>query len=304
MKKKKFVGISALLPLVLCNFAALPVHAEGTGSQTVDTSTEETSAECQVIYKSTYDFSEEIPKYPELDVTAYGYEGIYDGKSHGITVDCKTEGATILYSTDGKTYSTKKPEYKNVGTYVTYYKVEKEGYTTATGSAVVKIKEAEIEFDADDCIVFYDGKNHSIDLSVETDDCEILYSEDGINYSSKKPEYKEPGTYTVYYKIMRDNYATVTGSSTVTIKAKDNNVNNSNQNSSNKNNNSNRNNASQNGGSQNNKNQNNSSTDGNADTVISRVQTGDESNVFFYAVMLVASAFGLTGLKRRGEKRK
>lgn len=304
MKKKKFVGISALLPLVLCNFAALPVHAEVTGSQTVDTSTEETSAECQVIYKSTYDFSEEIPKYPELDVTAYGYEGIYDGKSHGITVDCKTEGATILYSTDGKTYSTKKPEYKNVGTYLTYYKVEKDGYTTTTGSAVVKIKEAEIEFDADDCIVFYDGKNHSIDLSVVTDDCEILYSEDGINYSSKKPEYKEPGTYTVYYKIMRDNYATVTGSSTVTIKATDNNVNNSNQNSSNKNNNSNRNNASQNGGSQNNRNQNNSSTDGNADTGISRVQTGDESNVFFYAVMLVASAFGLTGLKRRGEKRK
>lgn len=304
MKKKKFVGISALLPLVLCNFAALPVHAEVTGSQTVDTGAEETSAECQVIYKSTYDFSEEIPKYPELDVTAYGYEGIYDGKSHGITVDCKTEGATILYSTDGKNYSRKKPEYTNVGTYVTYYKVEKDGYTTVVGTEIVKIKEAEIEFDADDCIVFYDGKNHSIDLSVETDDCEILYSEDGINYSSKKPEYKEPGTYTVYYKIMRDNYATVTGSSTVTIKAKDNNVNNSNQNSSNKNNNSNRNNASQNGGSQNNKNQNNSSADGNADTGISRVQTGDENNIFFYAVMLAASAFGLTGLKRRGEKRK
>lgn len=298
MKKKKFVGTSALLPLILCNFAVLPVHAEVTGSQTVDTGAEETSAECQVIYKSTYDFSEEIPKYPELDVTAYGYEGIYDGKSHGITVDCKTEGATILYSTDGKNYSRKKPEYTDVGTYVTYYKVEKDGYTTTTGSAVVKIKEAEIEFDADDCIVFYDGKNHSIDLSVETDDCEILYSEDGINYSSKKPEYKEPGIYTVYYKIMRDNYATVTGSSTVTIKAKDNNVNNSNQNSSNKNN------ASQNGGSKNNRNQNNSSADGNADTGISRVQTGDETSIFFYAVMLVASAFGLAGLKRRGEKRK
>lgn len=253
-----------------------------------------------MIYKSTYDFSEEIPKYPELDVTAYGYEGIYDGKAHGITVDCKNEGATILYSKDGKTYSAKKPEYTDVGTYVTYYKVEKDGYTTATGSEIVKIKEAEIEFDSDDCIVFYDGKDHSIDLSVKTDDCKILYSEDGINYSSKKPEYKEPGTYTVYYKIMRDNYATVTGSSTVTIKAKDNNANNSNQNNTNKNNNSNRNNASQNSGSQ-----NNSSADGNADTDtgISRVQTGDESNIFFYAVMLVVSAFGLTRLKRK-EKRK
>lgn len=292
MKKKKFVGLTALLPLALFNVTALPVHAEVTDFQEADTSTEESSAECEVIYKSTYDFSEEIPKYPELDVTASGYEGIYDGKSHGITVDCKTEGATILYSTDGKTYSTKKPEYTNVGTYVTYYKVEKDGYTATTGSAVVKIKEAEIEFDADDCIVFYDGKNHTIDLSVKTDGCKVLYSEDGINYSSKKPEYKEPGTYTVYYKIMRDNYATVTGSSTVTIKPKDNNVNNSNQNNNNKNN------ASQNGGSQ-----NNSNVDGKADKGISRVQTGDESNILFYSLAFIAAAFGLTKLKGRKEKR-
>lgn len=292
MKKKKFVGLTALLPLALFDFVSLPVYAEVTDVQTVDTSIEETSAECEVIYKSTYDFTEEIPKYPELDVTASGYEGVYDGKSHGITVDCKTEGATILYSTDGKTYSTKKPEYTNVGTYVTYYKVEKDGYTATTGSAVVKIKEAEIEFDADDCIVFYDGKNHTIDLSVKTDGCKVLYSEDGINYSSKKPEYKEPGTYTVYYKIMRDNYATVTGSSTVTIKPKDNNVNNSNQNNNNKNN------ASQNGGSQ-----NNSNVDGKADKGISRVQTGDESNILFYSLAFIAAAFGLTKLKGRKEKR-
>ena len=292
MKKKKFVGLTALLPLALFNVTALPVYAEVTDFQEADTSTEESSAECEVIYKSTYDFSEEIPKYPELDVTASGYEGIYDGKSHGITVDCKTEGATILYSTDGKTYSTKKPEYTNVGTYVTYYKVEKDGYTATTGSAVVKIKEAEIEFDADDCIVFYDGKHRTIDLSVKTDGCKVLYSEDGINYSSKKPEYKEPGTYTVYYKIMRDNYATVTGSSTVTIKPKDNNVNNSNQNNNNKNN------ASQNGGSQ-----NNSNVDGKADKGISRVQTGDESNILFYSLAFIAAAFGLTKLKGRKEKR-
>ncbi len=298
MKKKKFVGIAALLPFALCNFATLPVYAEATDLQTIDTGAEETSAECQVIYKSTYDFSEEIPKYPELEVSASGYEGVYDGKPHGITVGCKTDGATILYSTDGKAYSSKKPEYTDSGTYVTYYKVEKDGYTTSIGYETVRIKEAAIEFDADDCIIFYDGKDHSIELSVETDGCKILYSEDGINYSSKKPEYKEPGTYTVYYKIMRDNYATVTGSSTVTIKAKDNNANNSNQNNSNKNN------VSQNAGSQNKKNQNNSIADGNTDAGISRVQTGDKSNVFSYAVMLTASAFGLTRLKRREEKRK
>lgn len=288
MKKKKIMGLTALLPMALFHFTTLTVYAEVTDFQTVDTSTEETSVECQVIYKSTYDFSEEIPKYPELDFTAWGYEGIYDGRSHGITVDCKTEGATILYSTDGKNYSIKKPEYTDVGTYVTYYKVEKDGYTTTTGSEIVKIKEATIEFDADDCFTFYDGKKHGIDLNVKTDDCKILYSEDGVNYTSKKPEYKEPGTYVVYYKIMRDNYATVTGSSTVTIKAKDNAVNDNRQNSNNQNNNS----------------PNSSQVDGNTETGISRVQTGDASNIFFYAVMFIASAFGLSTLKRRKEKRK
>lgn len=291
MKKKKFVGLTALILLALFNFASLPVYAEVTEFQTADTNAEETSAECQVIYKSTYDFSEEIPKYPELDVNAYGYEGVYDGKPHGITVDCGIEEATILYSADGKNYSTKKPEYTNAGTYVTYYKVEKKGYSTTTGSAVVKIKEATIEFDADDCITFYDGKKHSIDLSVKTDDCKILYSEDGIKFTSKKPEYKEPGTYVVCYKITRDNYATITGSSTVTIKAKDGAVNDNSQNNSNRN-------------SQNNNSQSNSQVDGNPDAGISKVQTGDESNIFLYTVMLIASVFGLLKNRDKEEKRK
>lgn len=293
MKKKKFVGISALLPLVLCNFATLPVYAEVTGLQTIDTGAEETSAECQVIYKSTYDFSEEIPKYPELEVSASGYEGVYDGKPHGITVGCKTDGATILYSTDGKTYSSKKPEYTDAGTYLTYYKVEKDGYTTSTGYEAVRIKEATIEFDADDCITFYDGKNHSIDVSVITDGCKILYSEDGINFTSKKPEYKEPGTYVVYYKIMRDNYATVTGSSTVTIKAKDGAVNSNNQNNN-----------SQNNRSQNNGSQKDNKMDGNGEDVISRVQTGDDSHILLYSAMFLASVFGLAKNRGRKEKRK
>lgn len=283
MRKKKYVGIAALIPLALFKLTALPVSAEVTGYQEADTSTGETSAECQVIYKSTYDFSEEIPKYPELEVSSSGYEGVYDGKLHGIAVVCKTDGATILYSTDGKIYTTKKPVYTDAGTYVTYYKVEKDGYATAVGTETVKIKEAVIDFNASDYSGIYDGKKHSIDLSAKTDGCKILYSEDGINFTSKKPEYKEPGTYVVYYKIMKDNYATVTGSSIVTIKSEDSTVNSSNQNSSN---------------------QNNSNVDGNADSGISKVQTGDESHILLYSAMFIASVFGLVKSKRREEKRK
>ncbi len=294
MKKKKFVGIAALVPLAMCNLTALPVYAEVTDYQEIDTSTEEACAECQVIYKSTYDFSEEIPKYPELEISSSGYEGVYDGNSHGIVVDCKIDGATILYSTDGKTYTDKKPVYKDAGTYITYYKVEKDGYATVTGTETVKIKEAAIDFTSNDYSGIYDGKKHSIDLSAKTDGCKILYSEDGINYSSKKPEYKEPGTYVVYYKITKDNYATVTGSSTVTIKVKDSAVGGDAQNNSNQNDNRN-----QNSGSQSNRN-----TDGKADSVTSKVQTGDESNILLYVAVLIASVFGLAKSKRREEKRK
>lgn len=288
MKKKKYMSLTAaLIPLLALNFTVIPVYADVGEYQEVDASQEETSAECQVIYKRKYDFSEEIPKYPELEVSASGYEGIYDQKPHGIFVDPKTDGARVLYSTDGKTFTDKKPVYTDAGTYITYYRVEKEGYTTVTGSATVKIKEAMIEFDADDCCTFYDGKEHSIDVFAKTDGCKILYSEDGINFSSKKPEYKEPGTYVVYYKIMRDNYATVTGSSTVTIKPNERVVSSNNPNSTN----------------QNNSNQNSSNVDESADDGISKVQTGDESHILFYGVMLIASVFGFTILKRE-EKRK
>lgn len=240
MKKKRFVGIAALFPLVLSNFTALPVYAEVTDSQTADTSTEETIAECQVIYKATYDFSEEIPKYPLLDVTAYGYEGIYDGKSHGITVDCKTEGATILYSTDGKTFSTKKPEYKNVGTYVTYYKVEKDGYTTVTGSAVVKIKDDTANNGDQNSGNQNSNNKNSNKNNVNQNSSQSSGSTEGMNNPSN-----------MILTTIRDSQIPLTETAKV-----------------------------------------------------SNVQTGDESSIFFYAVMLVASAFGLTGLKRRGEKRK
>ncbi len=274
MKKKKHVGITALLPLVLFNLTIMPVYAEVSDYQSVDTGGgEETSAKCEVIYKGTYDFSETIPKYPELEVSDSGYEGVYDGNSHGITVDCKTDGAVILYSSDGKTYTSKNPAYKDAGTYLTYFKVEKKGYTPVAGSATVKIMEAEIVFDTNDYSGIFDGKFHGIDLSVQTGGCKILYSEDGINFSSRKPEYREPGTYIVYYRILRENYATVTGSSKVTITAKDNAINSNDQ-----------------------------SGDSIKQNTGSNVQTGDDSHILFYGLLSAGSGICLIKKKRKERK--
>ena len=364
-------NILILTLLAIIQSTSISAFADVTEYQSPNMNTEESSAECEVIYKTTYDFSEEIPKYPDLEVYASGYEDVYDGNSHGIIVNCKIEGVTITYSTDGKNYVSKKPVYTDVGTYVTYYKVEKDGYAAVNGSEIVKIIEAAINYSSADYSGLYDGKLHSIDLSVNTKGCQILYSEDGVNYSSKKPEYKEPGTYVVYYKILRDNYATVigcnsviignntidytsndyvgtydgklhgitvsvstdrceilysedginysfkkpeykepgtyvvyykilrdnyvtvTGSNTVTIKKlKDN----SNKNQNNEGQNSNNQSDSQHS--------RNSNIDGNVDSNISKVQTGDNSHILLYGVIFAVSLLGLVKNSGRKEKRK
>ncbi|HBA69449.1 MAG TPA: hypothetical protein DCZ40_08850 [Lachnospiraceae bacterium] len=218
MKKNKNRNmITCILLASIVGCTLLPVYATVAEYQYPDTSLTESSADCDVIYKTTYDFSENIPKYPELEVSASGYDGVYDGNSHGIEVDCKIVDAKITYSLDGKKYEERKPVYTNVGTYVTYYKAEKDGYTAVFGTETVRIKEAVIDYSSSDYSGIYDGKPHGIYLSVHTDGCKILYSKDGVNYSSRKPEYKEAGTYVTYFKITKDNYKAVTGSNKVII---------------------------------------------------------------------------------------
>lgn len=48
----------------------------------------------------------------------------------------------------------------------------------------------------------------------------VTYSTDGITYGSDNPSFSNEGTYTVYYRITKDNYTTVEGSKTVTINKK------------------------------------------------------------------------------------
>lgn len=73
-------------------------------------------------------------------VSAKGFTGYYDGKSHSIKVTAPSK-AKVTYSTSKNgSYSSKNPSYKKAGTYKIYYKVSKTGYSTVSGSATVKIK--------------------------------------------------------------------------------------------------------------------------------------------------------------------
>ena len=78
-----------------------------------------------------------------MEVTATGYNGIYDGQSHGITVTAP-EGAKVRYGeTEGEYTLYTSPKYTNAGTYTVYYQVTKTNYTTVTGSATVTIAKAD-----------------------------------------------------------------------------------------------------------------------------------------------------------------
>ena len=80
-----------------------------------------------------------------ITATATGYDGIYDGQDHSISVDVSipTSGATVKYGTANGTYNlTESPRYTDAGTYTVYYQVTANDYNTLTGSAKVKIAKA------------------------------------------------------------------------------------------------------------------------------------------------------------------
>ena len=67
----------------------------------------------------------------------------------------------------------------------------------------------------------YDGQAHGITVQVaDVKDADITYSTDRLTYSETNPKFADAGNYTVYYKVTKDNYNTVTGEATVTIMAK------------------------------------------------------------------------------------
>ena len=119
-----------------------------------------------------------------ISYTATKYEGEYDGRAHGITVTTETNGATITYSSDGKTYSSTKPTYTNIGEYTTYYKITAENYKTVSGSLTVKIdiNKSILALESGDYIKYDSGTNGIIT-------CRVLYpvsSQYGLQIISDK----------------------------------------------------------------------------------------------------------------------
>lgn len=75
------------------------------------------------------------------NVSAQGYNGVYDGQAHGITVNAPA-GTTVSYKVGNGEYSAENPTFKNAGIYTVSYKVSMANYADVEGTADINISKA------------------------------------------------------------------------------------------------------------------------------------------------------------------
>lgn len=93
-----------------------------------------------------------------MSVSASGYSGVYDGKSHDITVAVSKpiSGYTIKYGTTSGNYNlSSSPTRTDAGTTTVYYQVTAPNYTKTTGNVDISIRKADLSVTADDKSVTY-----------------------------------------------------------------------------------------------------------------------------------------------------
>ena len=167
-----------------------------------------------------------------IEASSIGYNGAYDGSAHAITVTvAKPEGTTTYYrtsedeSTDAGVWSTTNPTFTDVGDYTVYWKVEKDGYATVSGSDTVSITKGDytgVSYVGKDKLT-YDGDAYpSGKLSGKLPEgAQVTFKwadeNGGEQTSNEIPKFANAGTYTVSYTITSANYSDVTGSYTFEI---------------------------------------------------------------------------------------
>ena len=159
--------------------------------------------------------------------TASDLEAAYDGSGHAVTSytvvdqynkELEDADVSITYTSSDGSSTSEAPV--DAGTYsVTVTYAGSDNYEASSGTCTLVITEAELDFSAEGYSGVYDGAAHSITVAPEDADATVSYSTDGETYSSENPAYADVGSYTVYYRIELENYATVTGSCTVEITA-------------------------------------------------------------------------------------
>ena len=147
-------------------------------------------------------------------------DATYDGEAHASATVTLPEGATISYTCNEVKYNAV-PNFTDVGTYTVSYTVSAgNNYNDATGSYTFTIKEGTLDVTGTDYTGVYDGQAHTITVTAP-DGAAVTYSEtENGEYSATAPTQTNVGTKTVYWKVEKSGYTTVTGSNTIAITKK------------------------------------------------------------------------------------
>ena len=140
----------------------------------------------------------------DMEVSASGFSGTYDGWSHGISVTAPDD-ATVKYGTAANACDLdNSPKYTNAGTYTIYYEVTKDKYTTVTGSATVKIYKAAGSISYSNTTVEHNVSDSAFKTPL------TLSGSASVSYSSDKP---------TVATVAADGTVTIVSAGTATITA-------------------------------------------------------------------------------------
>ena len=161
----------------------------------------------------------------DLSITASGYDGIYDGEAHGISVTYEGEtDAVIYYGTEELTAenfetagSTENPTYTNAGEYTVYFYIVSKNYEAdpVSGSKVVNIAKADAAVKtAPEAVsgLIANGEYQELVTAGETEGGKLVYAvttdKDKApaddEYSETIPTATDEGAYYVWYKVIGD----------------------------------------------------------------------------------------------------
>jgi len=139
---------------------------------------------------------------------------VYDGQEKKPTATVVVDGVTLVPGTD---YTISYKDNVNVGTATATIKGE--GNYSGSIELTFEITPATLTVNSNGYTGIYDGVEHGI--TVTCDGATITYGTvDGTYGQATTPKYKDVGTYTIYYKVEKDNYNDYFGSEVVAISKK------------------------------------------------------------------------------------
>ena len=158
-----------------------------------------------------------------FDITVTNYNGLFDGKAHGITLSGDgLDGATVMYGNEEGVYDKESITfiYTDGCPKTVYFRVTKEGYKEYTGEGTVFIEPVEFSITVTDYYGIFDGNAHGITLSGDgLDGATVMYgNEEGVcDKESITFKSTDGCPETVYFRVTKEGYKEYTGKGTVLI---------------------------------------------------------------------------------------